>query len=181
MFTGDGSADFLIPALHRAGFASQPLSERRGDGLRLNGAYLTAVCRCAPPDNEPTRGELALCRPFLSREIAALKNVRAVLVLGKIAMDGYLAALKAAGHAIKGAKFVHGVEYPMPAGLPRLLASYHPSRQNTQTGRLTRAMLDSVLLRVRRNIENTPRPHPSTGCDKLHVMARIVPRASTRR
>jgi len=181
MFTGDGSADFLIPAMHHAGLANMPTSERRGDGLRLKGAYLTAVCRCAPPDNAPTRSELASCRPFLLREISVLKNIRAVLALGKIALDGYLAALKDNGYALKGVKFAHGAEYPMPAGLPRLFASYHPSRQNTQTGRLTRVMLDRVLLRIRRNIETLRTRYPSAGCDKLQVMARIVPRASTRR
>jgi uracil-DNA glycosylase family 4 len=148
MFTGDGSADFLIPAMHRAGLANKPTSERRGDGLKLVGAYMTAVCRCAPPDNKPTPRELALCRPFLLREMSALNKVRAVLVLGKIAMDGYLAALKHNGHALRGLKFAHGTEYPMPAGLPRLFASYHPSRQNTQTGRLTARMLDSVFRKV---------------------------------
>jgi len=158
MFTGDGSADFLVPALNRTGFANQPRSQGRGDGLKLKGAYMTAVCRCAPPDNKPTPRELAACRPFLLQEISALKNIRAVLVLGKIAMDGYLAALKTAGHPIRGLKFAHGAEYRMPAGLPRLFASYHPSRQNTQTGRLTRVMLDGVLQKVDEASKTRPNP-----------------------
>ncbi len=150
MFTGDGSASFLISALHRNGFANHAMSLHRGDGLKLNGAYMTAVARCAPPQNRPTPHEIENCRPFLLREIALLRQVRAVLVLGRIAMDGYLNAINSIGGKVRRLPFAHGAEFELPDGLPRLFVSYHPSRQNTQTGRLTRRMFDQVLRRLRR-------------------------------
>ncbi|MGH9557115.1 MAG: uracil-DNA glycosylase [Terriglobales bacterium] len=142
MFTGDGSGYFLYPVLHQAGFASQAESRRRHDGLTLRDAYITAMARCAPPANKPTPQELANCAPFLDRELACLKNVRVVVALGKVAFDGYLRYLKRADiiHTARGFRFGHGARYTLPCGTI-LLASYHPSMQNTNTGRLTRGML----------------------------------------
>lgn len=150
MFTGDSSGNFLYPVLHGAGFASQARATRRGDGLELRGAYITAVARCAPPDNKPTRRELEQCSRFLDRELAGLKKVRVVVALGRIAFDGYLGALRRAGHEVKknGFQFRHGAEYAMPNGVT-LIASYHPSNQNTQTRRLTREMFQAVFERAR--------------------------------
>ena len=152
MFTGDRSGDFLYAALDRGGFANQPISQHREDGLKLTNAYITAVLRCAPPANKPRPAELANCRPYLERELALLANVRVVLALGQIAFANYLRLLKDKGRlrATNAYRFAHGAEYELPSPLPRLFASYHPSQQNTQTGRLTEAMLDSVLQRIRR-------------------------------
>jgi len=149
MFSGDSSARTLIPALYRAGFANQPTSEHRDDGLQLRDAFLTAVCRCAPPGNRPTREEIRNCRPFLRRELALLGNLRVVLALGRVAFDGLLALWREDGHSIPRLDFRHGAVYHLPAPLPILAVSYHPSRQNTQTGRLTEAMLDAVFAQVR--------------------------------
>ncbi len=150
MFTGDASGDFLYRALHRAGLASQPTSVRRGDGLALHGCHITAACRCVPPDNRPTRDELARCAPFLDRELRLLRP-RAVLALGAIAWDAALSALERAGHAAPrpAPRFAHGRVLTL-AGAPPVVASYHVSRQNTQTGRLTPAMFDAVLARATR-------------------------------
>jgi uracil-DNA glycosylase family 4 len=148
MFTGDASGDFLYAALHRAGLASQPTSERRGDGLALTGVFITAAGRCAPPGNHPAPDELAACAPFLDRELAALRP-SAVLALGAIAWDAALAAFLRAGVAVPRPRprFAHGAEVALP-GAPALLGSYHVSRQNTQTGRLTPAMFDAVVRRA---------------------------------
>jgi uracil-DNA glycosylase family 4 len=156
MFTGDGSGDFLTPALHRAGFASQPASERRGDGLALRGLYMAAVAHCAPPDNKPTPAEIANCRPYLAEHLRLLKEVRVILALGQIAFEGVLKALAEAGWPAPAPrpKFAHGAEARVGPYL--LVASYHPSRQNTQTGRLTRAMFAAVLRRVRRAADEAP-------------------------
>src|SRR5258706_2668356 len=137
-FTGDGSGNFMYPVLHRTGFASQPNSTHRGDGMKLGDLYITATARCAPPLNKPTPGELANCSSFLDREMSGLKNVRVVVALGHIGFDAYLAYLKRCGHAVRKADFLfaHGADYAMPDGRI-LLASYHPSMQNTNTGRLT--------------------------------------------
>ncbi len=151
MFTGDSSGDTLYAALHRAGFANQPTSRHRDDGLALRDAFITAVARCAPPDNKPTRQELLNCRGYLARELALLPSVRVVLALGWIAFEGYLDLLKALGrypHDRPHPKFGHGAVYEFDSPLPVLVASYHPSRQNTQTGRLTSAMLDQVFRRI---------------------------------
>jgi len=150
MFTGDGSGDTLYGALHRAGFANQPTARQRADGLRLDGVFISAVARCAPPGNRPTPDELAACRPFLVREWALLSQVRVVLALGQIAFDGCLRLLREAGYAdLPRLKFGHGVHYSFHTSSPgeprHLIASYHPSRQNTQTGRLTPDMLDEVF------------------------------------
>ena len=149
VFTGDRSGDFLYAALHKAGFANQAKSERRDDGLRLIDAYITATCRCAPPDNKPLPKEIANCRGYLERELEILKP-RAVLLLGKIAWDGYLGLLKRRGLIASRALYVfaHGAQAEPVAGGPRLFGVYHPSQQNTQTGRVTPAMYAAVLRRI---------------------------------
>lgn len=145
MFTGDGSADFLTPALYRAGFANQPTSVRREDGLQLRNMYVVAAAHCAPPDNKPTPAELEACRPYLVEHLQLLKQVRVILALGQVAFANVLTALRALDVAIPAPRptFAHGGHIAL--GRYHLLGSYHPSRQNTQTGRLTPAMLDSVL------------------------------------
>jgi uracil-DNA glycosylase family 4 len=150
MFTGDRSADFLYKALFRAGFANQPTSTNRGDGLALQNAYMAATLRCAPPANKPLPAELANCRHFLERELEILRP-RAVLVLGSIAMRAYLGLLKEREliATLAAFPFRHGGSYELPGDLPRLFASYHPSQQNTFTGKLTDAMLLKVLHDVR--------------------------------
>lgn len=153
MFTGDGSGDFLIAALYRAGFANQPTSTHRGDGLVLWDVYLTAVVRCAPPENRPTREERANCLPFLIRELQALPRIRVVVTLGQIATEGFLAALRALGYTGPRPSFRHGGVYPLGPGWPVLITSYHPSRQNTQTGRLTPAMFDEIWATAKRFLE----------------------------
>ena len=155
MFTGDRSGDFLYAALHKAGFANQPVSENREDGLRLENVYISATCRCAPPENKPLPGEILNCRGYFERELEILKP-KAVLALGKIAWDAYLEILKQRGVISSRAlcKFAHGAEAEMGAGFPRLFGVYHPSQQNTQTGRVTPAMYASVLRRIRRFLEN---------------------------
>ncbi len=149
MFTGDASGEFLYAALHQAGFANQPTSQARGDGLTLRGAFITAVARCAPPDNKPTLEEIRTCLPYLRAEMRLLRGVRGIVALGKIAFDHLVDMLRQDGLPLSGAAFGHGRFYDAPAGFPWLLASYHPSRQNTQTGRLTRDMFDSIWLRAR--------------------------------
>jgi uracil-DNA glycosylase family 4 len=149
MFTGDSSGDTLYAALHRAGFASQPTASARDDGLVLYDTFITAVGRCVPPKNRPTIEELVTCRPFLARELALLSDVRVVLALGRIAFDGYLRLVREQGHDIPRLKFAHHAVHALPNGLPTLIASYHPSRQNTQTGRLTVEMFDAVFTHVR--------------------------------
>src|ERR1700677_4986590 len=137
MFTGDGSGDFLFPVLHEAGFASQPDAATRDDGMKLNGLWISAVVHCAPPGNKPTPEEQRNCAPWLDEEIALLPNLRVVICLGKIAFDGFLAHLLRAGRITsrKGLVFGHGAGYTLPGGLT-LIASYHPSLQNTNTGKL---------------------------------------------
>lgn len=149
MFSGDSSGRTLIPAMHRAGFANQPRSEGPGDGLLLRDAFLTAVCRCAPPGNRPLAEELRNCRPYLARELALLNRARVVLALGRVAFDGYVRLLRDQGLVIPRLSFGHGVTYRFEPPRPNLVASYHPSRQNTQTGRLTEEMLADVFRNVR--------------------------------
>jgi len=145
-FTGDGSGNFMYPVLHAAGFASQPQSTGRDDGLKLRDLYITATLRCAPPGNKPAPDEIANCAPFLERELSGLQNVRVVVALGKIGFDAYLAYVKRRGFALRKAdyKFGHGARYTMPDGRI-LLASYHPSQQNTLTGKLTKAMFTQIF------------------------------------
>jgi uracil-DNA glycosylase len=149
-FTGDGSGDFLYPLLHRAGFASQPRSTHRDDGMELKDAWITAVVRCAPPGNKPLPEELANCAPFLDEEIGALARLRAIVCLGKIGFDGVVGHLLRTGQIERRGELVfgHGVEYRIP-GDRWLLASYHPSLQNTNTGKLTAAMMLRVFRRAR--------------------------------
>lgn len=152
MFTGDGAGATLVTALHHAGFASQPTSTSREDGLRLSGLYLTAAVRCAPPDNRPAPGEVANCRSYLVEELQLLRRVRVVVALGRLGHDAFLRAAGAAGVEIPrpAPPFAHGAEAGLAWGRRtlRLLDSYHPSRQNTQTGRLTQAMLDRIFRRA---------------------------------
>jgi uracil-DNA glycosylase family 4 len=149
-FTGDGSGDFLYPVLYEAGFASQPGARSRDDGMRLSDLLITSVGRCAPPDNKPTPAELANCAGWLDEEFALLIRLRVVVCLGHIAWNGYLAHLRRKGHATKLSvyPFRHGAEYEMPDGVT-LLGSYHPSLQNTNTGRLTREMFLDIFARAR--------------------------------
>jgi uracil-DNA glycosylase len=154
MFTGDRSGDFLYAALHKAGFASQATSLDRDDGLQLHDAYISATCRCAPPDNKPLPREVSNCRGYLERELDILKP-KAILALGKIAWDAYLEVLKRRGLIASRApyKFAHGAESEIAPGTPRLFGVYHPSQQNTQTGRVTPTMYGKVLARIRRFLE----------------------------
>jgi uracil-DNA glycosylase family 4 len=157
VFTGDSSGTFLFRALHRAGFSTLPDSLRRDDGLVLTGAYITAAVHCAPPDNKPLPEEIRNCRSYLIDEFHVLARLRAVLVLGKIASDGYLAALRETGRFSGRASafpFGHGKSYPLGPDLPRLFCSYHPSRQNTQTGRLTIPMFDRIFTDIKRFLES---------------------------
>jgi uracil-DNA glycosylase family 4 len=152
MFTGDGSGEFLYRALYREGFANQPDTTSRGDGLTLNDLYISAVCRCAPPANKPTPQEITACLPFLEREIGLLTNLEGFVCLGKIAFDNTLALYRSRGAPLPRLEFAHGAFYRLGERLPWLLASYHPSRQNTQTGRLTESMFASIWQRVRSNL-----------------------------
>jgi len=156
MFTGDRSGDFLYALLHRAGFASQPTSTSADDGLHLRNAYITAAARCAPPDNKPLPAEIANCSAYLEEELDLL-HPRAVLALGAIAFDTYIRLLLRRGQLVSraGYRFAHGAQFKLPGNLPRLFASYHPSQQNTQTGRLTPAMFASVLRRIRHTLQTT--------------------------
>ncbi len=151
MFTGDVSGDWLYAALHRYGFASQPISTHRGDGLTLRDCYITAVVHCAPPANRPLPSEIAACRGYLLRELDLLRRVRVVIVLGRVAFDGYLRTFQAQGHLLPRPvpRFAHGATYRLDRNL-RLLCSYHPSRQNTQTRRLTVAMFHTIFAAARR-------------------------------
>ncbi|MGH9412914.1 MAG: uracil-DNA glycosylase [Terriglobales bacterium] len=146
MFTGDRSGDFLFAALHRAGFCNQPHSHDRSDGLHLHDAWLSAAARCAPPGNRPQPDEFARCRPFLERELALLGGVRVIITLGQLGHEQLLRAL-AAPRPRSQYRFAHGAEYAL--GGYRVLACYHPSQQNTFTGRLRPAMLDVLLARAR--------------------------------
>jgi uracil-DNA glycosylase len=149
-FTGDGSGDFLYPVLHQAGFASQPKATSREDGMRLHDLWICSVVRCAPPGNKPTPEELRNCAPWLDEEMALLTNLRVVVCLGRIAFEGLLAWARRGGilKSRSGYDFGHGAEFKLPNGL-RVIASYHPSLQNTNTGKLTRPMFLSVFQRAK--------------------------------
>jgi len=173
MFTGDRSGDFLYRALYEAGYANQPESRGRGDGLELRGCYITASLRCAPPQNKPRPEELRRCQPYLERELELLPRVRAVLTLGRIAFDTYLRLVsrrpeeapsnspgkrRAAENHFpmrSSIRFAHGAGFTLPGGLPRLFASYHPSQQNTQTGKLTPKMMRKVFADIREFLSAT--------------------------
>jgi uracil-DNA glycosylase family 4 len=164
MFTGDASGEFLYAALYRAGFANQPTARHAYDGLELRDAFITAICRCAPPDNKPTLQEQANCLPYLARELELLKRARVVVALGRIGMDGYLRLLREQGHALPRIEFRHGAVYRLDnlvkasersqGSLPVLICSYHPSQQNTQTGRLTAAMFNAIFRKTRRELNH---------------------------
>jgi uracil-DNA glycosylase family 4 len=154
-FTGDASGKFMYPVLFETGFSNQPTATDRNDGLRLEDLYITAAVRCAPPANKPLPQELANCAPYLAREVDGLKKVKVVVALGKIGFDAYLNFLKHRGLLKSKKEFVfrHGAAYKMPDGRT-LLASYHPSNQNTQTGKLTRAMFIRIFKEAARLADN---------------------------
>jgi uracil-DNA glycosylase len=164
LFTGDSSGHFLYSALYRAGFASRPDSHHRNDGMILRDAFLSAACRCAPPDNKPSPQDLLTCRPFLEREVALLPGLRVIVALGRIAFDAVLRIDRSARQRQvepdgitpaepRRPEFKHAVVHKLNDAGPWLIASFHPSRQNTQTGRLTPAMFDEVWDRARRLLE----------------------------
>jgi uracil-DNA glycosylase family 4 len=154
MFTGDRSGDILYRVLHRTGFASKGTAVSRDDGLVLRDLYITAAAHCAPPGNKPLPEELRSCRPWLEQELALLTEVKVVVALGKIAFDVYLDVLRSCGVIASRSGFVfgHDLEYATAPGHPRLISSYHPSQQNTSTGKLTEPMLTAVFRRARRLI-----------------------------
>jgi len=150
MFTGDGSGNFLFPVLHETGFASQPEAVSRDDGMKLKGLWISAVVHCAPPDNSPTPEEQINCAPWLDAEMSLLTNLRVVVCLGKVAFDGFLAHARRIGlDAGSSPAFAHGAEFILPDGL-NVMASYHPSLQNTNTGKLTRPMFLEIFMRARK-------------------------------
>ena len=156
VFTGDRSGDFLFRALYETGFASQPESVSRDDGMRLTGVYIAAAVRCAPPDNKPKPDEYRNCRPYLEREIDLLLNLRVVVALGRIAFDTYLGILRDRGviRTRSAFSFGHDREFAIPNS-PLLISSYHPSQQNTSTGKLTASMLRDVFAHARLKIHET--------------------------
>jgi len=158
MFTGDRSGDFLYQALYETGFANQPTSTSREDGLTLTGAFITAPVRCVPPDNRPAREEVVACRTYFQQTLNLLRNVRVVVALGGFGFAEYLTYLKDAGLIQSRApfRFTHGVSYTTHPGGPLLLGCFHPSQQNTSTGRLTAEMLREIFARTRRIIEAYP-------------------------
>jgi uracil-DNA glycosylase family 4 len=150
MFTGDASATVLYRVLHRTGFALHPLSVSRDDGQQLLNAYMTAVAHCAPPDNKLSAEEITNCRPYLERELDLLTNLKVVVALGRVAFDNYLAILRSRGLIASRSAFVfgHNRQFTVAPGSPVLISSYHPSQQNTSTGKLTEAMLTAVFRRA---------------------------------
>jgi uracil-DNA glycosylase family 4 len=157
MFTGDLSGNILYRVLHKTGFATQDTSISRDDGQRLIDAYITAVAHCAPPGNKPTREEIATCRPYLERELDLLRNVKVVVALGRVAFDNYLGILQSRGLIRSRAAFAFGHDrmFETAPGQPVLISSYHPSQQNTSTGKLTEQMLTAVFLRARKVLRAT--------------------------
>jgi len=151
VFTGDRSGEFLYKAMYDTGFASQPTSTSREDGLELFDAYIGAAVRCVPPDNKPLPREIRNCRPYLERELDLLKNVRVIIALGRLAFDAYLAVLQDQSRILRRTQFIfgHDIEHRTGEGHPLLIGSYHPSQQNTSTGKLTEEMLRKVFLRAR--------------------------------
>lgn len=152
MFTGDASGDFLFPALHRAGFANQPTAEHIGDGLKLDQVFITAICRCVPPKNRPRVAEIKNCLPWMEAEIDLMPHLQGYVALGRIAFDGIRRMYKMRDIDLPKMDFGHNQFYELGEGLPWLLTSYHPSQQNTLTGRLTEEMFDAVWERVRQLI-----------------------------
>ena len=160
MFTGDKSGNMLYGVLYKTGFASQPVSASPGDGLTLHDAYITAAAHCAPPGNKPAPDELRNCRPYFERELELLKNLKVLVALGKIAFDTYLDVLKARGAIPSRAPFVfgHNCQFVTAPNQPVLVSSYHPSQQNTSTGKLTEQMLMDVFRRARRLARRADHP-----------------------
>lgn len=152
MFTGDASGDFLFPALHRAGFANQPTAEHLGDGLKLDQVFITAICRCVPPKNRPRVAEIKNCLPWMEAEIDLMPHLQGYVALGRIAFDGIRRMYKMQDIDLPKMDFGHNQFYELGKGMPWLLTSYHPSQQNTLTGRLTEEMFDAVWERVRQLI-----------------------------
>jgi uracil-DNA glycosylase family 4 len=154
IFTGDRSGDWLYRALYKAGFASQPISINRNDGLKLTNCYISAACRCAPPQNKLLPSEISNCRPYILEEFRLLKHIRVIIGLGKIGFDTIIASLEKLNHLtlIPKPSFSHGCEYHIQKGLT-IIGSYHPSQQNTFTGKLTEAMFDSIFRRARKLLE----------------------------
>ena len=154
-FTGDASGNFMYPVLYETGFASQPYATSKEDGLTLNDLYITAAARCAPPANKPLPAELSNCAPYLQRELEGLKRLQVIVALGKIGFDAYLNYLKHLGQLSRKGQYVfaHGAKYRMPDGRT-LLASYHPSNQNTQTGKLTRIMFVGIFKEAARLVSD---------------------------
>ena len=165
MFTGDRSGDFLYKALHEAGFANRPVSTDRNDGLSLQNAYIAATLHCAPPGNKPLPSELLNCRQYLETELEILRP-KSLLALGAIAMKAYLGLLKERGEirALAAFPFAHGAHYRLPGDLPHLFASYHPSQQNTFTGKLTHRMLVKVLQEIRDLLSENPSRATKSSC-----------------
>ena len=152
MFTGDRSGEWLFRALYEFGFANQSHSVRRDDDFALNDCYITATIRCAPPDNKPLPEEVEKCRPYLLKELELLKNVKVVIPLGQIAFNQTLKALRLKGWDIPSLAFGHGKVYPLPNG-QTMITTYHPSQQNTQTGKLTKTMFHKIFRMARRSLE----------------------------
>jgi uracil-DNA glycosylase len=155
MFTGDASGNFLYRALFETGFASQPTSVSRNDGLTLTDAYISAAVRCAPPDNKPLPQEIRTCRPYLERDLELLRNLKVVVALGRLAFDVYLAILRDQGKIARRSDFIfaHNTQHPTAPGQPIVISSFHPSQQNTSTGKLTEAMFRAVFVRARRLLD----------------------------
>jgi len=153
MFTGDASGEFLYNALHRAGFANQSTASHREDGLTLHNIYITAVCRCVPPDNKPLPEEISHCLPYLEAEISLLTEINGIVALGKIAFEQVIRLYNSGIKPRSGFIFKHGARYELGDGDPWVLVSYHPSRQNTQTGRLTMEMFDEIWEQARQSID----------------------------
>jgi uracil-DNA glycosylase len=162
IFTGDSSGDFLYRALYESGFASQATSVSRDDGMKLHDVYISASVRCAPPANKPTPDEFRNCRPYLERELALLTNLRVVVALGRLAFDIYLAILRSEGKIARRSAFTfaHCSECQTGPGQPLLIGSYHPSQQNTFTGKLTPAMMRSMFRKVRQRIDQLSNLNP---------------------
>jgi len=152
MFTGDASGDFLFGALFRAGFASLPKAVSREDGLTLMDVMITAACRCVPPDNKPTTKEMDTCRPYIHAELDLMPNIQGIIALGSIGFQTALAIYRQRAAIVPALKFGHGVCYSLGEGFPWLMGSYHPSQQNTQTGRLTVAMFDAIWQTAREKL-----------------------------
>ena len=155
MFTGDASGDFIYPALHQAGFASQPTAEEKGDGLTLIGTFITAICRCVPPKNRPKVAEIKNCLPWLEAEVEVLSNLQGFVALGRIAFESIRRMYKQKEVNLPQMAFAHNAFYELGNGLPWLLASYHPSQQNTLTGRLTQDMFDDIWRHAREKLSNS--------------------------